>query len=161
MGSNQQNKPQATTPAPGAEGTADVNAGKVEQAAESKEQSIGTPEWVEKLLASNAEVIESNNALAASNEAVVAAVEQFKDKATDLIREVIDEAKNGQSATSTEVKTRKALPEVDADATYVVKAGRKFQDKDSHMMYHEGEDVSHFDIPRLQSLLEQGIIEEK
>lgn len=114
------------------------------------------PAWVAHLITSNEAMMESNNAVIESNNAVVEAVAQFKEAGTDMIREVIQAAKQQPSVNGTVRKQQ--VVNIDPEAEYVVADGQSFMDKDTSKLYKAGEDVTHLEESRLQKLLSQGII---
>lgn len=127
----------------GQTGTVDLNGAK----GETKDDTA--PDWV-------AQILQSNEAVIASNEQLIESIGLFRESATDLVKQIVVTGKlytDPAEETSTEpVKT--------GDGTkYVVSAGKQFQDKHTHHYYNEGDDVSHLADDRLQRLLSQKIIE--
>lgn len=138
MAKQQTIEDQANTPVQGAGSAAEQ-----EQASVLLEAQ--TPEWVQAILDSNAAVLESNQ------------------QVVDSLNELKDLAKEA-GAYRGEAKAVAGSPksaQVDPDADYVVTRGNSFADRDDiTKRYSEGEDVTHLGAERLQSLLDQGLIEE-
>lgn len=102
------------------------------------------PEWVQTILDSNAAVL-------ASNQAVIAALEDLKSFADE------------RSSKPDGPVTTKILieDEFDEDADYEVAPGKDFADKsDFTKKYSEGDDVTHLGADRLKELLGKGLIVE-
>jgi hypothetical protein len=132
------------------------------------------PEWALALMESNDKVIASNSAIEAaisnavstiskdveavveSNTSVINAVADFREAAGDVVKDVLESA--GKIAGSGESLSESPV-EVDEDARYVVAKGKSFQDKHTKVTFIAGDDVSDFDVDRLQNLLSQKIIE--
>lgn len=122
------------------------------------ESAVSTPDWVNEILASNKAVIASNNAVIESNNSVVEAIADFRQGASEVVKEIFEAgqkiAAGGQQVAKVEP------PKIDPKARYVVKAGKKFVDKyDTSVTYSGGHEVTHLEKDRLQNLLSQGTIE--
>jgi hypothetical protein len=114
------------------------------------------PEWVDALLKSNAET-------QASNQLVVDAVNQFKELAGELVKEIVEGAKASVEAAQINVPGPSTfevqLSGYDKSAEYVVKV--PFRDhKDFTKAYKVGEDVSNLGEERIKHLLLTGNVEE-
>ncbi len=162
MAEKEDKKEKVVTPAQGAEGTTENQGTKETESTEAVETTETSdiveevvPEWAAKLLESNQAVIESN-------EKVIASIEKFKEGAVDLVEDIVKLHQEGNSDAIVSLpKTAKSSAKVKPKAKYVVSKGKKFADKDvPSFIYQEGYNVSKLASERLQSLLDQGIIEE-
>lgn len=157
-------KEKVVTPAQGAEGTTENQEAK---GTGSTETDVTTetidiveevaPEWAVKLLESNQAVIDSNNV-------VVEAVSDFKENASNVVRDILETANSaskGEKIAAKVEQSKKPKVEVNKESKYVVREGKRFADKDDpSFIYEAGYNVSSLATERLQALLEQGIIEE-
>lgn len=102
-------------------------------------------------------IIESNNAVIASNDAVIEAIESFKEAAGDVAAQIV---KRVQEAASGQVITKhRELPTIKPGTKYVVASGKRFQDKDNpDWVYQPGDDVTKIGNDRLVKLISQGIV---
>jgi hypothetical protein len=127
-------------------------------ATENKEQVQGerltaeTPEYVAELLKSNEEVIKSN-------QLVIDGINQFKESASDLLKDILATAKTGTTAA---VSVEPELEEIDPKAKYVVTKDKSFRDsKDFTKEYKAGDDVTGLGEERLAHLVKLGHVEKK
>lgn len=143
------------TPAPGAEGATEKDPVQTPAPAETpapEPQAAVQPDWVQAILDSNA-------ALMASNEAVIAGLESFKEHAADFVEEIAEKASAGSGSEPSKPKQAKEV-QVDITAEYVVAEGKSFRDKNNiSKEFKSGESVSGLDEDRLKNLLNQGLIE--
>lgn len=162
MAKKEVEKEKVTTPALGAEGNTETKGAKETESTETVETTKtsnaveeAVPEWVVNLLEANQAVIESNNE-------VIASIGEFKEGATDLVEDIVKLHQEGNpDAIVSLPKTAKYSVKVKPETKYVVCKGKKFADKDDpSFIYEAGHNVSKLATERLQTLLEQGIIEE-
>lgn len=154
-------KEKVVTPVQGAEGatdnqeSTDTEIVQTPQDSETGNAPDNAPDWAIKLMESNQAVIDSNNE-------VIESIGEFKEGATDLVEEIFKAYEGGTSEPKMEkLKSVKQPVKVNAKAKYVVCEGKRFADKDNpSFIYEAGHNVSKLATERLQSLLEQGIIEE-
>lgn len=101
------------------------------------------PEWV-------ADVLASNEAVIASNEKVVEALNAFKAVHSETTK-----------ADKIEISSAHVEVEINPDASYVVAEGKSFRDSANFSTeYSEGQDVTSLGADRLKALLNQGLITE-
>lgn len=158
-----------------------VKVGETIQVPVNDENIQGDSKLVQAVLESNEKVLESNAKLADQNQVVIDLLEDFKENSADFVKKlvegtneknqpIIDSLKSAvdaitvagiPSGTGTLSDFKPAKIQVNPDSEYVVTAGSSFADKnDITKKYTSGEYVTHLGSERLQSLLDQGLIEE-
>lgn len=133
----------ATTTAQGAEGQSEETTNEtpvvVEETTVEVTNEEVTPAWASDLIESNKAVAESNNRLAD-------ALENF----------------SGITPVGEQKKVVKHVPAYNATAVYVVAKGKQFNDVEDHKIsYKAGDDVSHLGEKRITVMLENGLVVEK
>jgi hypothetical protein len=139
----------ATTPVQGAGGAAETT--EPATGADLTQESQEIPGYIAELLKSNEEVIKSN-------QLVIDGINQFKESASDMIREIVTAGQSGTAA-------KGAAPEpveIDPKAKYAVAKDMSFRDsKDFNKVYKSGDDVSDFEEARLANLVQSGHVVKK
>ena len=126
-------------------------------------------------------VLISNEKVIASNQSVIDSLDSFKEHSADFVKQLVEGADEKNQPIIDSIKSavesitiagipvgtgtvsdfKPAKRHVDPEAEYVVSKGNSFADRnDITKKYVEGEDVTHLGYERLQSLLDQGLIEE-
>jgi hypothetical protein len=129
-----------------------------------------TPEWVERLIASNESVIKSNESLEVLLAEIIEsgpAQEQSNQAVVDVctgLTKAFEDIKALAAITSPK-KADELLAQMEATfdetADYEVAAGKSFRDpNDFTKEYTEGDDITHLDGGALRRLYAQGLIEE-
>lgn len=104
-------------------------------------------------------VLESNQAVIDSNNAVIAAIEAFNENAKDVVSDILVAAKGGKSEIANKPKAIEVS--INKKATYVVAKGKKFHSSVSGSIVKEGTVLNGLETERLKSLIAQGIAVEK
>jgi hypothetical protein len=153
-----------------------VKVGDVIQVPEKEDQpkaeqlTAETPEWVERLIASNESVIKSNESLEVLLAEIIEsgpAQEQSNQAVVDIctgLTKAFEDIKALAAITSPK-KADELLAQMettfDETADYEVAAGKSFRDpNDFTKEYTEGDDITHLDGGALRRLYAQGLIEE-
>lgn len=111
-----------------------------------------TPEWVQTILDSNQDLIDSNNL-------VLSALDAFKENSADFVSQLVKEF--AKPSVGGEKVSEPKLQLVNEGEHYEVAPGKSFRDpQDFAKEYTEGVDVTHLGVIKLQALLNSGLIVE-
>jgi len=160
MATKDVNKEKEDTTAQGADSASTVDQAK-DSSKELVEQENDSSKELNALIESHKEVIESNNAVIESNNEVIAAVASFRENASRVVKEIMQEAQSNGTSELKNVAKPSAEISINKKATYVVAKGKKFQSSVSGEMITEGTELNGFETERLKSLIAQGIAVEK